>query len=64
MLLIINDTLARSKNNATTPALVRYTADGGATWNTVGLDVVGGELVVDRSILPSGGVEFQVALGG
>ena len=37
------------------PVLVRYTADDGATWTTLALDVMGGELSLDHSQLPAGG---------
>jgi hypothetical protein len=42
-------------NAASGPALVRYTADGGATWATLGVDVLGGELQIDTDTLASGG---------
>jgi hypothetical protein len=42
------------------PALVRYTADGGASWMTLGVDVLGGELSVDPATLPSSGGSFEV----
>lgn len=42
------------------PALVRYTADGGATWTTLGVDVLGGELIVDPATLPGSGGAFEV----
>lgn len=57
------DKVTLSWGQATAPALVRYSADGGATWNTIGLDVLGGELVIDRSALPAGEAQFQVILG-
>jgi hypothetical protein len=57
------DSLTVKWDQTTTPALVRYTTDGGATWNTIGLDVLGGELVVDRNALPDGDIQFQVVLG-
>lgn len=45
-----------------TAALVRYTADGGRSWTTVGLDVLGGELRVDIHALPGGVGRFEVRL--
>jgi hypothetical protein len=42
------------------PALVRYTADGGATWTTLGVDVLGGELSVDPATLPASGGSFEI----
>jgi hypothetical protein len=48
---------------ATMPALVRYTADGGQTWTTLGMDVLGGQLTLDPATLPDGGAgQFDVAL--
>jgi hypothetical protein len=42
------------------PALVRYTADNGATWTTLGVDVLGGELNIDRAALPGGAGYFEI----
>ncbi|HEU5098567.1 MAG TPA: CARDB domain-containing protein [Roseiflexaceae bacterium] len=42
------------------PALVRYTADGGATWTTIGVDVLGGELSVGPATLPGSGGTFEI----
>jgi hypothetical protein len=48
---------------ATQPALVRYSADGGQTWATLGVDVLGGELTLDPADLPAGGTgQFDVTL--
>jgi hypothetical protein len=33
---------------------VRYTADNGTTWTTLGVDVLGGELSIDPATLPAG----------
>jgi hypothetical protein len=45
------------------PALLRYTADGGQTWTTLGVDVLGGQFTVDPATLPDGGAgEFDVTL--
>jgi hypothetical protein len=44
------------------PALVRYTMDGGDTWNTIAFDHMGGELKILTSDLPSGSVQFQIIL--
>ena len=44
-------------------AIVRYTANNGVSWVTVGLDVLGGELEVDTTSLPGGGEgRFEVIL--
>jgi hypothetical protein len=42
------------------PALVRYTADNGATWATLGVDVLGGELSIDPARLPAGAGYFEI----
>ncbi len=36
------------------PALVRFTADNGATWATVGIDALGGQLTIDPATLTAG----------
>lgn len=45
------------------PALVRYSRDGGQTWATLGIDVVGGELL-ERAANPEPGVLYQVIPAG
>lgn len=47
-------------NAAGGPALVRYTADNGATWTTLGVDLLGGELNVDPATLPGSAGYFEV----
>ncbi|MCA9942408.1 MAG: hypothetical protein KC449_02960 [Anaerolineales bacterium] len=48
---------------ANVPAIVRYTANNGQSWTTVGLNVLGGSLDVDLSSLPGGGNgRFQIIL--
>jgi len=42
------------------PALVRYSFGSGEPWTTLGVDVLGGELAIDRSWLPGGGLRFEV----
>jgi hypothetical protein len=42
------------------PALVRYTADNGATWTTLGVDLPGGALSVDPATLPAGSGYFEI----
>ena len=42
------------------PVLVRYSSDGGATWVTLGVDVKGGELMVDPTTLPAPDGIFEV----
>jgi hypothetical protein len=52
-----------SWNVATLPALVRYSADGGQTWTTLGVDVLGGQLTLDPATLLNGGAgQFEVTL--
>lgn len=55
-------TLLLRWNTANGPALVRYTADNGATWTTLSIDVISGELSIDPATLPAGGyVEIRSA---
>ncbi len=50
-------------SGAANPALVRYSADGGQTWTTVGVDVLGGGLTLSSADLPAGGTgQFEVTL--
>jgi len=42
------------------PALVRFTSDGGQTWNTIGIDDSSGELRLPLSELPNLPLQFQV----
>ena len=39
---------------ADTPAIVRYTPDDGESWNGIGLEVMGGEFIIDTEMLPEG----------
>lgn len=58
-----NDTATVSWGIADVPANVRYTANNGQTWTTVGLNVLDGSLDVDLSSLPGGGNgRFQIIL--
>lgn len=45
------------------PALVRYAADEGQSWTTVGIDVRGGQLLIDTGQLPGGKGRFEIRLG-
>jgi hypothetical protein len=47
-------------NAANGPALVRYTIDNGATWTTLGVDLLGGELNIDLATLPAGVGFFEI----
>ncbi|MCB8925137.1 MAG: hypothetical protein H6652_05875 [Ardenticatenaceae bacterium] len=68
--MAVNATLAQRSETATVnwgiadvPANVRYTADNGLTWITVGLNVLGGSLDVDLTTLPGGANgRFQIIL--
>jgi len=68
--MAVNATLAQRSETATVnwgiadvPANVRYTADNGLSWTTVGLNVLGGSLDVDLTTLPGGGNgRFQIIL--
>ncbi|MBK8901841.1 MAG: hypothetical protein IPM53_11695 [Anaerolineaceae bacterium] len=70
--MAVNATLVQQTANETAtvtwgitdvPANVRYTANNGLTWTTVGLNVLGGSLEVDLSTLPGGGSgRFQILL--
>jgi hypothetical protein len=45
-----------------TPAIVRYTQDGGESWTTLALDHLGGELALDEQTLPAGILHFEIIL--
>ncbi len=45
-----------------TPALVRYSTDGGQSWTTLALDALGGQLRLERAELPAGNLLFEVVL--
>jgi hypothetical protein len=47
---------------ANTPAVVRYTTDNGATWTTMALDYLGGELTLDKQNLPQESLHFEIIL--
>ncbi|MCS6840628.1 MAG: M66 family metalloprotease [Roseiflexus sp.] len=50
--------------NAAVPTLVRYTHDD-AHWTTLGVDLVGGRLVIDPKTLPGGGQgQFEIVPSG
>ena len=49
-----------SGSQPASPALVRYSSDGGQTWTTVGVDVADGELLLPLSDLPGMPLQFQV----
>ena len=45
---------------SSTPALVRYTVNDGASWTTLGVDVTGGVLTVDPTTIAGGTGRFEV----
>lgn len=45
-----------------TPALVRYSTDGGQSWTTLTLDALGGQFSLAQSELPAGTLLFEVVL--
>ena len=45
-----------------TPALIRFTSDDGKTWTTIGFDVLGGELMMDRQTVPVKNGRFEIVL--
>lgn len=44
------------------PALVRYSADGGKTWQTTGVDALSGKFSLFTADLPGGALQIQVIL--
>jgi hypothetical protein len=42
------------------PALVRYSTGENGPWTTLGVDILGGRLSIDRSLLPGGELHFEV----
>lgn len=57
-----NTTNSLAWGSPDTPAVVRYTADDGESWMTLGLDMLGGQLEFDRQMLPQGAGRFEVVL--
>jgi hypothetical protein len=53
-------TLTIRWNTPDTPALIRYTIDGGQSWTTLGIDAMGGMLSIDPKSLPKGSGYFEV----
>lgn len=56
------DSLTLTWDNLDQPALIRYSADGGKTWTTLGIDFTGDSLALDTADLPAGPLQFQVTL--
>jgi hypothetical protein len=50
--------------DANTPALVRVSNDGGASWTTLALDALGGQLNLEPAALPAGDLRFEIILAG
>jgi hypothetical protein len=44
------------------PALLRYSSDGGRTYTTLDIDILGGEIDLDPNHLPEGSLVFQIIL--
>lgn len=55
----VDEAAALSWSAGSTPALVRFSADG-ATWRTIAADVVGGKLTVAGDMLPAQAGWFQI----
>jgi len=49
-------------DDSTSPALLRYTADGGESWTTLGVDLRGSDFSVSSNSLPVQGGDFEVIL--
>lgn len=47
---------------ADTPAVVRYTQNGGESWTTLAVDYLGGQLLLDEQALPQGTLRFEIIL--
>jgi hypothetical protein len=56
------DTIHLTWNDASRPAIVRYTSDDGATWTTLAIDHLGGELIVDKEWLTGDNGRFEIIL--
>lgn len=52
--------VAVSWNAPELPVMVRFTTNSGATWTTLGVDLVGGEFTINPTVLPGGDLHFQV----
>ena len=57
---ILDNTITLAWGGAEVPALVRYSTGSGEPWTTLGVDILGGELAIDRSWLPGGALRFEV----
>jgi hypothetical protein len=57
---VSDNTTTLTWSGAEIPALVRYTSGSSEAWTTLGVDVLGGELVIERSWLPDGALHFEV----
>ena len=58
-----DETLTLSWGDIQTPALVRYSSDGGATWTTLGVDVTGGKFSYGLADLPTAPPEISGPAG-
>lgn len=59
---LAGDGLVVRWDGARSPALLRYTSDGGQSWTTLGVDLWGGEYAAIRASLPQPGGSFEVIL--
>lgn len=57
------DTATVTWDNPDVPALVRFSPDNGRSRTTLGVDVLGGQLALDLSLLPGGSTRFEVSYG-
>jgi hypothetical protein len=62
-LVQMGDIITLRWTEADVPTLVRYRAGGASTWTTLGIDVTGGNLAVDSTMLSGGAGYFEVVRG-
>jgi hypothetical protein len=55
-----DDAITLSWGGADIPALVRYSSASDDQWTTLGMDILGGRLPIDRALLPEGELRFEV----
>jgi hypothetical protein len=56
------DSIHLTWSDSSRPAIVRYTGDDGATWTTLAIDHLGGELTVDKEWLVGENGRFEIIL--
>ena len=57
---VSGNTITLAWGGAEVPALVRYASGSSEAWTTLGVDVLGGQLTIDRSQLPGETLHFEV----